>query len=175
MARETVPEAEQGTCYGMPTLMYRGKGLLAVMRTKKHIGLYPNSGRVLPEFAEQLADFDFDKGTLRPQGGEDHPVSWRVATPHDLPVEHCQLVTQHGDLHVLGIRRLAVADRAENPAEDKGMPACAPSRTRPASPTSSLVTAVLLTLHPSPVMTIKSAWPGEDEDFGTRRVGRASG
>jgi uncharacterized protein YdhG (YjbR/CyaY superfamily) len=35
------------------------------MRTKKHIGLYPNSGRVLPEFAEQLADFDFDKGTLR--------------------------------------------------------------------------------------------------------------
>ena len=47
VARETVPEAEQGTCYGMPTLMYRGKGLLAVMRTKKHIGLYPNSGRVL--------------------------------------------------------------------------------------------------------------------------------
>ena len=65
VARETVPEAEQGMCYGMPTLMYRGKGLLAVMRTKKHIGLYPNSGRVLPEFAEQLADFDFDKGTLR--------------------------------------------------------------------------------------------------------------
>jgi uncharacterized protein YdhG (YjbR/CyaY superfamily) len=65
VARETVPEAEQGTCYGMPTLMYRGKGLLAVMRTKKHIGLYPNSGRVLAEFAEQLAHFDFDKGTLR--------------------------------------------------------------------------------------------------------------
>jgi uncharacterized protein YdhG (YjbR/CyaY superfamily) len=35
------------------------------MRTKKHIGLYPNSGRVLSEFAEQLADFDVDKGTLR--------------------------------------------------------------------------------------------------------------
>jgi uncharacterized protein YdhG (YjbR/CyaY superfamily) len=65
VARATVPEAEQGMCYGMPTLMYRGKGLLAVMRTKKHIGLYPNSGRVLPEFAEQLAGFDFDKGTLR--------------------------------------------------------------------------------------------------------------
>jgi uncharacterized protein YdhG (YjbR/CyaY superfamily) len=65
VARETVPEAEQGTCYGMPTLMYRGKGLLAVMRTKKHIGLYPNSGRVLSEFAEQFAGFDFDKGTLR--------------------------------------------------------------------------------------------------------------
>jgi len=35
------------------------------MRTKKHVGLYPNSGRVLPEFAERLGDFDFDKGTLR--------------------------------------------------------------------------------------------------------------
>jgi uncharacterized protein YdhG (YjbR/CyaY superfamily) len=65
VARATVPEAEQGMSYGMPTLMYRGKGLLAVMRTKKHVGLYPNSGRVLPEFAERLADFDFDKGTLR--------------------------------------------------------------------------------------------------------------
>src|SRR2546421_7202982 len=64
VARATVPEAEQGTCYGMPTLMYRDKGLLAVMRTKKHIGLYPNSGRVLSELAEQLADFDVDKGTL---------------------------------------------------------------------------------------------------------------
>ncbi len=68
-ARRTVPEAEQGTAYGMPTLMYRGKGLLAVMRTKKHIGLYPNSGRVLQELADQLADFDVDKGTLRFQPG----------------------------------------------------------------------------------------------------------
>jgi uncharacterized protein YdhG (YjbR/CyaY superfamily) len=65
VARRTVPEAEQGMSYGMPTLMYRGKGLLAVMRTSKHIGLYPNSGRVLSEVAEQLADFDVDKGTLR--------------------------------------------------------------------------------------------------------------
>src|ERR1700740_2399555 len=69
VARETVPETEQGLSYGMPTLMYRGKGLLAVMRNKKHIGLYPNSGRVLSEFAEQLAEFDVDKGTLRFQRG----------------------------------------------------------------------------------------------------------
>ena len=70
VAREKVPEAEQGMSYGMPTLMYRGKGLLAVMRTRKHIGLYPNSGRVLAKFAEQLADFDVDKGTLRFQPGK---------------------------------------------------------------------------------------------------------
>jgi uncharacterized protein YdhG (YjbR/CyaY superfamily) len=69
VARQTVPEAEQGLCYGMPTLMYRGKGLLAVMRTKKHIGVYPNSGRVLLELGGRLADFDVDKGTLRFQPG----------------------------------------------------------------------------------------------------------
>jgi uncharacterized protein YdhG (YjbR/CyaY superfamily) len=40
-----------------------------MMRTKKHIGLYPNSGRVLAEFAQRLADFDVDKGTLRFQPG----------------------------------------------------------------------------------------------------------
>jgi uncharacterized protein YdhG (YjbR/CyaY superfamily) len=65
VARATVPEAEQGMAYGMPTLVYRGKGLLAVMRTRKHIGLYPNSGRVLQGLADQLAEFDVDKGTLR--------------------------------------------------------------------------------------------------------------
>lgn len=69
VARQTVPEAEQGMAYGMPTLMYRGKGLLAVMRTRKHIGLYPNSGRVLAKYADQLAGFDVDKGTLRFQPG----------------------------------------------------------------------------------------------------------
>jgi uncharacterized protein YdhG (YjbR/CyaY superfamily) len=65
VARGIVPEAEQGMAYGMPGLTYRGKGLLTLMRAKKHIGLYPNSGGVLHELADQLGDFEFDKGTLR--------------------------------------------------------------------------------------------------------------
>jgi uncharacterized protein YdhG (YjbR/CyaY superfamily) len=65
VARAVVPEAEQGTSYGMPALVYRGKGLLSVMRTKKHIGLYPYSGQVLGALAELLAAFGWDKGTLR--------------------------------------------------------------------------------------------------------------
>jgi uncharacterized protein YdhG (YjbR/CyaY superfamily) len=73
VAHAAVPETDQGTSYGMPTLMYRGKGLLAVMRTRKHIGLYPNSGRVLAEYADRLADFDVDKGTLRFQPGAPPP------------------------------------------------------------------------------------------------------
>ena len=34
VARAAVPEADQGRSDVMPTLMYRGKGLLAVMRTR---------------------------------------------------------------------------------------------------------------------------------------------
>jgi len=75
VARASVPGAEgegveQGKSYGMPALTYRGKALIAVMRTKKHIGVYPFSGRVpevvaagLPE-AERGA-FEHDKGTIR--------------------------------------------------------------------------------------------------------------
>jgi uncharacterized protein YdhG (YjbR/CyaY superfamily) len=73
VARQTVPGAEQGMSYGMPALIYHGKGLLAVMRAKKHIGLYPHSGNVLVELADQLSNFDCDKGTLRFQPGAPPP------------------------------------------------------------------------------------------------------
>lgn len=41
IARETVPEAEEGMSYTMAALMYRGKGLIATLRTKKFLSLYP--------------------------------------------------------------------------------------------------------------------------------------
>jgi len=40
-ASELVPEAVEGLSYGMPSLLYKGKGLISVMSTKKHIGIYP--------------------------------------------------------------------------------------------------------------------------------------
>lgn len=73
VARAEVPGAEQGTSYAMPALVHRGKGLLAVMRAKKHIGLYPFSGSLLADLAASLGAFDWDKGTLRFQ--PDHPPS----------------------------------------------------------------------------------------------------
>ncbi|NLP82933.1 DUF1801 domain-containing protein [Microbacterium sp. CFH 90308] len=78
IARATAPDLEQGTSYGMPALMYRGKALIAVMRTRKHIGVYPFSGRVpdvvadaLPE--DERAAFEHDKGTIRFQS--DRPLT----------------------------------------------------------------------------------------------------
>lgn len=83
VAREVAPDAEQGKGYGMPALTYRGKGLLAVMRTKKHIGLYPFSGQVVTAIAPELAGFDTDKGTIRFQ--PEHPL------PDDVLIRLVQL------------------------------------------------------------------------------------
>lgn len=70
VVRGMLPEVEQGTSYGMPALLWRGKALIAVMRTKKHIGVYPFSGRVPGIVAAGLTGsdreaFEFDKGTIR--------------------------------------------------------------------------------------------------------------
>ncbi len=65
VARLTVPEAEQGTGYGMPALTYKGKGLLSVMRTRQHFGVYPFSPAAIVEIAPLLGGVDHAKGTIR--------------------------------------------------------------------------------------------------------------
>lgn len=65
VARELAPDAEEGTSYGMPALMYRGKGLLSALETKKHLALYPFSGQILPTLANRLDAFSWAPGTLR--------------------------------------------------------------------------------------------------------------
>ncbi|NUP73251.1 MAG: DUF1801 domain-containing protein [Sinomonas sp.] len=65
IAREMAPEAIEGTSYAMPALLVDGKGLLSALETKKHLAIYPFSGRVLPQLAEDLEGFDWASGTLR--------------------------------------------------------------------------------------------------------------
>ncbi|GAA1935507.1 iron chaperone [Microbacterium aoyamense] len=75
IAREEVPEAEQGLGYGMPALTYRGKPLVAVKRTQKHIGIYPFSPDAVSAVADAVAalpETGLDKGTIRFQPG--HPL-----------------------------------------------------------------------------------------------------
>lgn len=73
VARTEVPDAEQGLGYGMPALVYRGKPLLSVMRTKTHIGLYPFSPEAIEAVVAQLDGFDHAKGTIRMS--VEHPIS----------------------------------------------------------------------------------------------------
>ncbi len=65
VAREVVPEAEQGLGYGMPALVYRGKSLVSIMRAKKHFGVYPFSPAAIVEIAGLLDGIDTAKGTIR--------------------------------------------------------------------------------------------------------------
>jgi uncharacterized protein YdhG (YjbR/CyaY superfamily) len=65
VAREVAPEAVEGTSYAMPALMVEGKGLLSALETKKHLAVYPFSGKVLAQLAAELGGFDWAKGTLR--------------------------------------------------------------------------------------------------------------
>ena len=73
LARELVPEAEQGKGYGMPALVYRGKPLISVMRAKKHIGVYPFSPDAVSAVAAELPETDVAKGTIRFQ--PDQPLA----------------------------------------------------------------------------------------------------
>jgi uncharacterized protein YdhG (YjbR/CyaY superfamily) len=58
IAREVVPEAEEATSYAMPALLYREKGLIATVRAKKLLSLYPYSGAVIASVLEALSDFE---------------------------------------------------------------------------------------------------------------------
>ena len=75
LARSAVPEAEQGTGYGMPALVYRGKPLISVMRAKKHIGVYPFSPDAVTSVAadvQAVPHTGLDKGTILFQ--PEHPL-----------------------------------------------------------------------------------------------------
>lgn len=68
IARELLPDAEQGMSYGMPALIWRGKPVLSLMRAKGHIGLYPYSQDAVSLAMAAVAPIDgvsSSKGTIR--------------------------------------------------------------------------------------------------------------
>ncbi|MFD1827936.1 MULTISPECIES: iron chaperone [Mumia] len=75
---EAVPDAEQGKGYGMPALVYRGKPLVSVMSTKKHLSLFPFSSDVVAQFEDDLASYDTAKGTIRFQPDAPLPADLAV-------------------------------------------------------------------------------------------------
>ena len=72
IAREVVPDAQEGTSYAMPALLYRDKGLLATVRTKKFLSLYPYSGAVIASVLDALSDFETTSGSIHYSA--DHPL-----------------------------------------------------------------------------------------------------
>ena len=64
IARDVVPEAVEGTSYAMAALLYRDKGLIATVRTKSFLSLYPYSGAVIASLLAELSDFETTTGSI---------------------------------------------------------------------------------------------------------------
>jgi uncharacterized protein YdhG (YjbR/CyaY superfamily) len=72
-ARAVVPDAVEGMSYGVPSLLYRGEGLISVMKTKKHIGVYPHGN--LGDLAGEVtaAGLGSTKGSIHLRTGDRLP------------------------------------------------------------------------------------------------------
>lgn len=62
---ELVPEVDEKVSYGMPTLTYRGKGLISPQQTAKHLSLFPHSSDIVPQVQDDLPGFSLSKGAIR--------------------------------------------------------------------------------------------------------------
>jgi uncharacterized protein YdhG (YjbR/CyaY superfamily) len=60
-----VPDAVQGTSYGMAALRYRGKPLLGFRAARDHLSIFPFSPQAVDAVREDLTAFVISKGTIR--------------------------------------------------------------------------------------------------------------
>ncbi|MFD1053268.1 iron chaperone [Terrabacter terrigena] len=65
VARRVVPEAEEGTSYGMPALRLEGRPLVGIAAAAKHLSVFPFSPAVVDAVATDLDGFSLSKGTIR--------------------------------------------------------------------------------------------------------------
>lgn len=67
-----VPSAAEGTSYGMAALRYRGRPLIAVVRTRQGYSVYPFSPEVVASVVATLEGADATKGGIR--FTDEHPL-----------------------------------------------------------------------------------------------------
>lgn len=67
--RETLgrilPDAEETISYNMPAFKVNGQAVAGYAYFKNHCSYFPHSGGVLPRVADELADYEWSKGTLK--------------------------------------------------------------------------------------------------------------
>jgi uncharacterized protein YdhG (YjbR/CyaY superfamily) len=64
-ALELVPDAEEGTSYGMAALRYRGRPLISVVATKAGYSVFPFSAEVVMRVSPRLEGVPSTKGGIR--------------------------------------------------------------------------------------------------------------
>ena len=70
--KSVAPSATEKISYGIPAFHLDGRYLVYYAGFKKHCSFFPASGSVTERFADDLADFDVSKGTIR--FTVDHPL-----------------------------------------------------------------------------------------------------
>jgi uncharacterized protein YdhG (YjbR/CyaY superfamily) len=60
-----VPDAEEGTSYGMAALRYRGRPLISVVSTKRGYSVFPFSAAVVEGVVAKLDGFEATKGGIK--------------------------------------------------------------------------------------------------------------
>jgi len=93
LVMDLVPEAEEGTSYGMAALKYKQKPLLALLAAKHHLSIFPFSSRVVDAVRDRLTAFELSKGTIR----------FTVAMP--LPDEVVRDIVRHRMDEIVGTGR----------------------------------------------------------------------
>jgi uncharacterized protein YdhG (YjbR/CyaY superfamily) len=74
--RKALPDAEETISYQIPTYKRHGRYVVYFAGWKNHYSVYPASSRLLAAFADDLAPYEIEKGTIRfPLGG---PVPVRL-------------------------------------------------------------------------------------------------
>ena len=72
LVKDVVPEAEEGSSYGMPALRYQKKPLLGFIAAKNHLSIFPFSPNVIDALRDRLDGFEVSKGTIRFSAA--HPI-----------------------------------------------------------------------------------------------------
>lgn len=72
VAKATVPEATEGKSYGMPALLYKGKGLISCVSAKNHLSIVPFSPPAIEAIKDRLEEYEPTKGVIR--FSEDNPI-----------------------------------------------------------------------------------------------------
>ena len=67
---DVVPDAEEGTSYGIPAFIHEGRPLLGFRAATNHVSLFPFSPAAIDAVRDRLDGFDVAKGTIRfsPEG-----------------------------------------------------------------------------------------------------------
>ncbi|HZJ54551.1 MAG TPA: DUF1801 domain-containing protein [Myxococcaceae bacterium] len=73
--RSVAPKVEESISYGVPTFRLDGRGLVAFGTASGHCSLFPLGGTLIEKFADELADFDTSKGTIRFQPDRPLPAA----------------------------------------------------------------------------------------------------